>query len=62
MNDTAAVDDVPFPDSLCRRCAHLKLVRSGRGSVFLMCLEPSRPKYPPQPVRLCRGFLQATDH
>jgi len=49
-------DDPPFPDSLCQRCAHLRIVRSGRGSTFLMCQEPSLPKYAPQPVRACRGF------
>lgn len=49
-------DDAPFPDSLCRRCAHLQLVRSGRGSVFLRCREPSQPKYAPQPVHTCPGF------
>ena len=48
--------DEPFPDSLCHRCVHLRLVRSARGSTFLMCLEPSLPKYAAQPVRACRGF------
>jgi hypothetical protein len=52
-------DEVPFPDSLCHRCAHLRVVRSGRGSTFLMCQEPSLPKYGPQPVRACRGFTAA---
>jgi len=47
------MSDAPFPDSLCRRCAHLREVRSGRGSVFLMCQEPTLPKYPAQPVRQC---------
>ncbi|MEO8705368.1 MAG: hypothetical protein ABI867_35320 [Kofleriaceae bacterium] len=46
----------PFPDSLCRRCVHLRLVESGKGSTFLMCREPALPKYPPQPVRVCIGF------
>ena len=45
-----------FPDSLCHRCAHLRVVHSGRGSTFLMCREPSLPKYAPQPVRACPGF------
>lgn len=43
----------PFPDSLCHRCTHLRRVESGRGSVFLMCREPSLPKYPRQPVAAC---------
>jgi len=53
-------DELPFPDSLCHRCSHLRVVRSGRGSTFLMCQEPSLPKYGPQPVRACRGFAALT--
>jgi hypothetical protein len=49
-------DALPFPGSLCHRCTHLRVVRSGKGSVFLMCQEPTLPKYPPQPVLACRGF------
>ncbi len=48
--------DVPFADSLCRRCEHLRLVQSGKGSTFLMCQEPSLPKYPRQPVASCAGY------
>jgi hypothetical protein len=51
----------PFPESLCHRCAHLRLVHSGRGSTFLMCREPTLPKYAPQPVRACPGFAPALD-
>jgi hypothetical protein len=46
----------PFPDSLCHRCAHLRVVESAKGSTFLMCREPTLPKYPPQPVRSCPAF------
>lgn len=53
-------DALPFPDSLCHRCRYLRVVRSGRGSTFLMCEEPSLPKYGPQPVRACRGFVAST--
>jgi hypothetical protein len=52
-------DALVFPDSLCHRCIHLRVVRSGRGSVFLLCQEPSLPKYTSQPVRQCRGFAAA---
>ena len=46
---------------LCDTCEHQKLVRTGRGSVFSMCLrhrtEPERyPKYPHLPVRGCAGY------
>ena len=47
--------DAPFPDSLCHRCRFLRIVRMAR-STFLMCQEPSLPKYTAQPVRACRGF------
>jgi len=50
------IDDPPFPDSLCHRCRYLRIIRSARGSGFLMCQEPSLPKYTGQPVRACRGF------
>lgn len=43
----------PFPTSICHACVHLRLVTSGKGSTFLMCQEPSLPKYPPQPIIRC---------
>ena len=46
---------VPFPTSLCHRCAFVRLVTSGKGSTFLMCQEPSL-QYGPQPVRTCPEF------
>lgn len=48
----------PFPDSLCHRCVHHRVVAGGR-SRFLLCEEPTLPKYLPQPVRACRGFVAA---
>jgi hypothetical protein len=45
---------------LCDRCAHQKLIKSGRGSVFSMCQlglkDPDWPKYPPMPVSACPRF------
>jgi hypothetical protein len=49
-------DERPFADSICHRCSHLRLVQSGRGSVFLMCQHPELPKYASQPIVACRGF------
>jgi hypothetical protein len=46
----------PFPDSLCHRCVHIRVITSGKGSAFIMCQHPSLPKYGPQPVRTCTGF------
>jgi len=46
---------LPYPESLCHRCAAPpRYVRSAR-SVFILC--PLLPeKYPPQPVRACPLF------
>ena len=47
------------PLGLCSTCRHQKLIHSGRGSTFSMCLrhrdDPSYPKYPRLPVRVCPG-------
>ena len=45
---------------LCDTCRHQRLVRTGRGSVFTMCLksreDPDFPKYPRVPVEACTGY------
>ena len=45
---------------LCDRCAHQRVVRSGRGSLFSLCErsfdDPRFAKYPPVPVASCPGF------
>jgi hypothetical protein len=45
---------------LCDTCQHQKLIRSGRGSVFSMCLrhrtDQRFPKYPRLPVERCPGY------
>ena len=52
--------DLPFPSSLCHRCESPRYIRSGRGSVFILC--PLLPqKYPPQPVRSCPLFRPLSD-
>ena len=44
---------------LCASCRWQKVIRSGRGSTFSMCLrarvEPAYPKYPRLPVARCTG-------
>ena len=44
---------------LCANCIHQRLIRSGRGSTFSMCLrhktDPAYPKYPRLPVTACAG-------
>ena len=45
---------------LCDSCIHQKLIRSGRGSEFSMCLRSKTderfPKYPRLPVLECPGY------
>lgn len=45
---------------LCSVCRHARVVVSGRGSRFYLCsrsaADPGFRKYPPLPVRECRGF------
>jgi len=46
---------LPFPDSLCHRCAAPpKYIRTTR-SVFIHC--PILKRYPPQPVMACDAFV-----
>lgn len=48
------------PTSLCSHCALVRVIRSGTGSVFLLCQRSASdrqyPKYPPQPVVRCEGY------
>ena len=45
---------------LCATCRHQRLIRTGRGSVFSMCLrskdDPRYDKYPRIPVAACPGY------
>jgi hypothetical protein len=45
---------------LCDSCTQQKIVKSGRGSVFSMCLrhrtDDRFPKYPRIPVERCPGY------
>ena len=48
---------------LCTDCAHRRVVRSRRGSSFLLCglsrTDPRFPRYPRLPVLACDGFRAA---
>ena len=49
---------LPFPDSLCHRCAAPPRYVRTATSTFLLC--PLLPqKYAPQPVRQCELFVPA---
>ena len=51
------------PAGLCDRCAHQRVVVSGRGSRFSLCRrserDPRFPRYPPLPVLRCPGYTPA---
>lgn len=59
---TASSDPLPpvLTGGLCASCAHVRVIRSGRGSIFLMCerglrQEAGFAKYPRLPVVRCAG-------
>ncbi len=51
--DAQVAEPPPFPTSVCHGCAHLRLSGNRRGAVFLGCVEPTLPRYLPQPVVRC---------
>ncbi len=48
--------EVPYPNSLCHRCAARRYVK-GRAALFVLCTALPE-KYPLQPVIRCVAFLQ----
>jgi hypothetical protein len=54
--DTTAANRV----GLCATCRFAEIVNSSRGSTFYRCTlaatNPSFPRYPALPVRLCAGY------
>ncbi len=48
---------------LCAVCKHVHIIKSAKGSFFLMChmakTDPRFEKYPVLPVLQCAGFEQA---
>ncbi len=58
-DDAGEADGLPFPDSLCHRCAAPpQYIRTAR-STFIRC--PVLKKYPPQPVVQCEAFVPAEE-
>gem|GEM_PF-2384534 len=53
-----------YTNSICNTCRHVHVVVSGKGSRFLRCglaeQDKRFPKYPPQPVGQCVGFVEAS--
>ncbi len=50
----------PMFVGLCGACQHVNVVKSSKGSTFLLCdlakTDARFPKYPPLPVLHCPGF------
>jgi len=44
---------------ICGDCAHARLIRSSRGSLFLLCRHEAMPRYPRQPVVECIAYKQS---
>jgi hypothetical protein len=55
--ETDDAPKLPFPDSLCHRCAAPPKYIRTRRSVFIHC--PILKRYPPQPVVACDAFVPA---
>ncbi|MBI1817759.1 MAG: hypothetical protein HYR72_22505 [Deltaproteobacteria bacterium] len=62
MSDIAGA---PKQSGLCADCAHVRWVRSERGSSFVMCRRSADDeryaRYPRLPVRTCSGYERTTD-
>jgi hypothetical protein len=56
QGDGADVPKLPFPDSLCHRCAAPPRYIWTERSVFIRC--PILKTYPPQPVAACAAFVE----
>lgn len=58
------LESLPVHPGLCAGCVHLRLLASKR-SVFVRCgladADPDFVRYPPIPVRVCRGFRPAPE-
>ena len=55
---------VPARIGLCATCQHTKVIKSARGSTFILCglakSDPRFRKYPPLPVIQCPGYRQGS--
>ncbi len=53
----------PVRVGLCATCVHRSVIRTRRGSTFLLCglsrTDPRFPRYPRLPVLACDGYVPA---
>ncbi len=47
--------------SICLNCGNHRRIQTQRGSMFIMCTEPSLPKYGCQPISQCAHFQQGKE-
>lgn len=54
----------PVNAGLCDMCAHVQIVRSSKGSSFVLCrlseVNPAFRRYPTLPVMACPGYSPTT--
>ena len=64
-NQLAKSVTTPAEVGLCGDCQWSRLIQSAKGSRFFYCrrseTDPEYPKYPPLPVRECRGYQPGQD-
>jgi len=62
VDETLPRAHTPPPAGLCDGCAHQRIVRNTRGSMFSLCelsrVDPAYPRYPRVPVLECAGFRE----
>jgi hypothetical protein len=62
MMDDSAKKEQAARWGLCASCRHAVPVTTDRGSTFVQCglakTDPRFARYPPTPVRACRGYAQ----
>ena len=55
----------PVGAGLCDMCTHMQIVRSSKGSSFVLCrlseVDPSFRRYPTLPVIACGGYERRSE-
>jgi hypothetical protein len=63
MNDSRGPGQPAPRESLCPGCSNVQVITNDRGSRFYLCrlsaTDKRFPKYPPQPVIICAGYVRA---
>ncbi len=63
MNDRQEQRQATPPRGLCATCRHARIVKSDRGSEYVLCEQSKAdarlPRYPRLPVMACPGYARA---